>query len=81
LDIGNFFQSIGDKVSKVMVPNSIFQDLMSIKIAIVLIPVSLLISSLALLVLAISHSRSKNSLPFDATPSRFLTNSNDPAGQ
>ncbi|MGO9020976.1 MAG: hypothetical protein ACLQVJ_21750 [Syntrophobacteraceae bacterium] len=59
MDIGNFLQSIGDKVSKIMVPNSIFQDLMSIKIAIGLIALSLLISSLALLVLAISHSRLK----------------------
>jgi len=62
LEIGNFLQSIGDKVSKIMVPNSIFQDLMSIKIAIGLIALSLLISSLALLVLAISHSRLKKTL-------------------
>jgi hypothetical protein len=59
LDICNFLQSIGDKVSKIMVPNSIFQDLMSIKIAIGLIALSLLISSSALLILAISHSRLK----------------------
>jgi hypothetical protein len=59
LDIGNFLQSIGDKVSKIMVPNSILQDLISIKIAIGLIAISLLISSLALLVLALSHSRLK----------------------
>ncbi|MGD0399388.1 MAG: hypothetical protein ABSC04_10790 [Syntrophobacteraceae bacterium] len=59
MDIGNFFQSIGDKVSKIMVPNSILQDLMSIKIAIGLIAISLLISSLALLTLAISHGRLK----------------------
>ena len=65
MDIGNFLQSIGDKVSKIMVPNSIFQDLMSIKIAIGLISISLLISSVALLVLAISHYRGKNSLHFD----------------
>jgi hypothetical protein len=65
LDIGNFLQSVGDKVSKIMVPNSIFQDLMFIKIAIGLISLSLLISSLALLILAISHCRNKNDLPFD----------------
>jgi len=59
LDIDNFLQSIMDKVSKIMVPNSIFQDLMSIKIAIGLISISILISSLALLVLALSHSRLK----------------------
>jgi hypothetical protein len=59
LDIGNFLQSIGDKVSKIMVPHSIFQDLMSIKIAIGLIALSILISSLALLVQAVSHYRSK----------------------
>jgi hypothetical protein len=59
LDIGNFLQSIGDKVSSIMVPNSILHDLMSIKIAIGLIAISLLISSLALLVLAFSHSRLK----------------------
>ncbi|MGA2223163.1 MAG: hypothetical protein ABSH41_01810 [Syntrophobacteraceae bacterium] len=62
MDIGNFLQSIGDKASKIMVPNSIFQDLMSIKIAIGLISISILISSLALLVLAISHSRLKKTL-------------------
>ena len=62
MDFGNFLQSIGNKVSKIMVPNSIFQDLMSIKIAIGLIALSLLISSLALLVLAISHSRLKKTL-------------------
>jgi len=62
LDIGNFLQSIGDKVSKIMVPNSILQDLMSIKVAIGLIALSLVISSLALLVLAISHSRLKKTL-------------------
>ncbi|MGA2224664.1 MAG: hypothetical protein ABSH41_09510 [Syntrophobacteraceae bacterium] len=59
MDIDNFLQSIMDKVSKIMVPNSIFQDLMSIKIAIGLISISILISSLALLVLALSHSRLK----------------------
>ncbi len=62
MDIGNFLQSIGDKVGKIMVPNSIFQDLMSIKIAIELIALSLLISSLALLILALSHHRLKKSL-------------------
>ena len=62
MDIGNFLQSIGDKVSKIIVPNSIFQDLTSIKIAIGLISISILISSLALLVLAISHSRLKKTL-------------------
>jgi len=59
LDIGNYLQSIGDKLCNIMVPNSIFQDLMSIKIAIGLISISILISSLALLVLALSHSRLK----------------------
>jgi hypothetical protein len=42
-----------------MVPDSIFQDLTSIKIAIGLVSISLLVSSLALLVLAFSHCRSK----------------------
>jgi hypothetical protein len=65
LDIGNFLQSIGDKVSKIMVPNSIFQDLMSIKIAIGLIALSLLISSLALLIMVISHCRNKTDFRFD----------------
>jgi hypothetical protein len=62
LDLGNFLQSTSDKVGKIMVPNSIFQDLMSIKIAIGLISISILISSLAVLVLAISHSRLKKTL-------------------
>ena len=62
MDIGNFLQSMGDKVSKIIVPNSIFQNLMSIKIAIGLISILLLISSLALLVLAVSHCRLKKTL-------------------
>ena len=70
MDIGNLLQSIGDKVSKIMVPNLIFQDLISIKIAIGLISISLLISSLAFLVLAISHSRLKKTLKI--TPDQIL---------
>jgi hypothetical protein len=48
LDIGNFLQSTGDSVSRILVPNSIFRDLISIKIVIGLIAISLLISSSAL---------------------------------
>ena len=62
MDIGNFLQSIGNKIGKIMVPDSIFQDLMSVKIAIGLISISILISSLALLVQAISHTRLKKTL-------------------
>ena len=70
MDIGNFLQSIGDKLSKIMVPHSIFQDLTSIKIAIGFIALSILISSLALLILAISHYRSKtgSGCDFNAIP-------------
>ena len=74
MDIGNFLQSIGDKISKIMVPNSIFQDLVFIKIAIGLISISFLVSSLALLVLAISHYRNKSGSGFDFNNISIPTN-------
>jgi len=65
LDIHQFFSSIGDKIGRVLGFNPVLENIFVMKLAIVLISLSLLISSLALLVLAISHCRSKNSLPFD----------------
>ena len=59
MEIGNLLQPIGDKVGKIMVPNSIFQDLMSIKVAIGLIAVTLLLTSFALFVLALPHHKSQ----------------------
>jgi hypothetical protein len=65
LDIHQFFSTVGDKMGKVFVPNQVFENIIVLKTAIILISLSLLVSSLALLILAISHCRSKNSLPFD----------------
>jgi hypothetical protein len=65
LDIHQFFSTIGDKVGKLFGFNPMLENIFVMKVAILLIAISLLISSLALLVLAISHCRSKNSLPFD----------------
>ncbi|MGA3118601.1 MAG: hypothetical protein ABSF90_29765 [Syntrophobacteraceae bacterium] len=65
MDISHFVQSIGDKAGKVFGFNPVLENIVMMKVAIILISISLLISSLALLVLVISHCRSKNSLPFD----------------
>jgi hypothetical protein len=65
LDISHFLSAIGDKVGKLFGFDPVLENIVVMKVAIILIALSLLISSLALLVLAISHCRSKNSLPFD----------------
>jgi hypothetical protein len=54
-----------DKIARVLGFNPVLENILVMKVAIVLISLSLLISSVALLVLAISHYRGKNSLPFD----------------
>jgi hypothetical protein len=74
LDITHFFQAIGDKVGKVFGFNPVLENIFVMKVAIILISISILISSLALLVLAISHSRFKKTLEitsdeiFDCSP-------------
>ena len=62
MDIHNFFTTIGDKVTKIFVPNQVLENILDLKTAIILIALSLLVSSLALLILAISNHRFKKSL-------------------
>jgi len=75
LDITHFFQSISDKLSNLFVPDQILENILVIKIAVILIAISLFISSLALLILALSHHRFQKPIDlseFDLSP--------DPAG-
>jgi hypothetical protein len=65
LDIHQFFSTVGDKVGKVFGFNSVLENIFVMKVAILLIALSLFISSLALLVLAFSHYRSKTDSGFD----------------
>jgi len=62
LDIHQFFSTVGDKISKLFVPNQVLENILDLKTAIILITISLLISSVALLILALSHHRFKKSL-------------------
>ncbi len=62
MDIQHFFSTVGDKISTSFVPNQVLEKILFMKVAIILIAISLLISSLALLVLAISHHRFKKSI-------------------
>ena len=62
MDIQHFFSTVGDKISKFVGFNPVLENILALKLAIILIAVSLLISSLVLLVLAISHHRLKKSL-------------------
>jgi hypothetical protein len=59
LDIHQFFSTIGDKVTKLFVPNQVLENTINLKTAIILISISLLISSMALLVPPLSHHRFK----------------------
>ena len=59
MDIQHFFSTVGDKISKVFVPNQVLENILFMKTAIILISISLIISSLALLILALSHHRFK----------------------
>ncbi len=54
LDIHQFFSTVGDKVGKVFGFNPVLENIVVMKVAIILIVLSLLISSFALLVLTIS---------------------------
>lgn len=62
MDIHQFFSTVGDKISKFLGFNPVLENIVVMKVAIVLIALSILISSLVLLVLAISHSRLKKTL-------------------
>ncbi|MGA2939527.1 MAG: hypothetical protein ABSF52_20850 [Syntrophobacteraceae bacterium] len=62
MDIQHFFSTVGDKISKVFVPNQVLENILFMKTAIILISISLIISSLALLILALSHHRFKKSI-------------------
>ncbi len=53
---------MGDKVTRFFVPNQVLENILDLKTAIILIAISLLISSVALLILAMSHHRLKKSL-------------------
>jgi NADH:ubiquinone oxidoreductase subunit 3 (subunit A) len=67
LDITHFFQSIPDKLGKISVPNHILESITVLGVPIILIALSLFISSLALLLLVLSHYRSKHSIePFES---------------
>jgi hypothetical protein len=61
LDIHQFFSTMGDKVGKVFGLNPVLENILALKLAIILIALSLLISSLALLILALSDHRFKKS--------------------
>ena len=62
MDIQHFFSTVGDKITKLFVPSQVLENILDLKTAIILIVLSLIISSLALLILAISHHRFKKSI-------------------
>jgi len=62
LDIHQSFSTMGDKISKFFVPNQVLEDIIVLKTAVILVAISLLISSLALLILVLSHHRFKKSI-------------------
>ena len=62
LDISHFFQSVGDKIGRVLGLNPLLENILVMKVAIILISISLLVSSLAMLILALSHHRLKKSI-------------------
>jgi hypothetical protein len=53
---------VGDKISNFFVPNQVLENILDLKTAVILIAISLLISSVALLILALSHHRFKKSI-------------------
>jgi hypothetical protein len=53
---------VGDKITHVLGFNPVLENILVMKEAIILISISLLISSLALLFLALSHHRFKKSI-------------------
>jgi hypothetical protein len=65
LDVHQFFSTVGDKIGRVPGFNPVLESIIVMKVAIILIALSLLISSLALLVPATSHYQSKTGSGFD----------------
>ena len=65
MDIQHFFSTVGDKIGRGHGFNPMLENIFVMKVAIILIALSLIISSLALLVLTISHYRSKTYSGFD----------------
>jgi len=53
---------MGDKISQFFLPNQVLENILVMKVAIILVALSLLISSLAILILALSHHRFEKSL-------------------
>ena len=47
MDIHQFFSTVGDKISQLFVPNPVLENIFVMKLAIILIALSLIISSLA----------------------------------
>jgi hypothetical protein len=62
LDIHQFFSTVGDKISKVLGFNPVLENIVVMKVAIILVAISLLISSVAVLILTLSDHRFKKSL-------------------
>ena len=62
LEIHQLFSTVGSKISQLFVSNQVLENILDLKLAIILIAVSLIISSLALLILVLSHHRLKKSL-------------------
>ena len=59
LDIHQLFSTIGYKIVKFLGFNPVLENILILKTAIILVSFSLLISSVTLLILALSHCRSK----------------------
>jgi hypothetical protein len=81
LDITHFLQSLPDKLGKLFNPNQILENIFLMKIAVILITISLLTSSLALLLLALSHYRSKHSIELiesDFQPNDIIETDREP---
>jgi hypothetical protein len=57
LDIYQLFSSIGDKIGRIFGFKPVLENIVVMKVASILIALSLVISSMVLLVLAISHYR------------------------
>jgi cephalosporin-C deacetylase-like acetyl esterase len=62
LDIHHFFSTIGDKISKVFGFNPVLENSVVMKTAIIPAAISMLISSVVLVIPALSHYRFKKSI-------------------
>ena len=68
MDISGFLSSLGDKIGKLFGSNPFLDNFTALKTAIILIAISLLISSLALLILALSHHGTKKASKHQTLP-------------